>query len=567
MFIKSFKVKSNSPLKGSERKKLYAEIAAAFPTLTDEQIQNLLPRRDSISSLKIMTHSGEIGKLFCASEVPMFFQLDSGIYPTIFTLWHHPDLLYNFTTHDGVIQKLASGANLMLPGVVLDGPSSLHAYGKLNKGTPVSINTVDNKAPVAVGVAAHSSYDMYMAAGRGKCVDILHTLGDSLCQLGKPPLRPHLGAAFIEHRGQEDEVQKEAGNTLEHGIEELDIRGEIDTKAVVDRLMQDTVETSEKEEEPKGDIVGVAEINPIEEMDKLLEYCFLKACKTTIKKGDLPMLSSNFSKNHLLAVCPAHQSIDIKKSSYKKLSVFLASMKAKGVINTSTMKGVETILSVKIDHPLLQELVITEQPATVEPVISNVPVVAECYRVTADVLPLLAVFGYEKGDILTRMEVRKCFTDYVKKESLQDGKMLTLNPQLAGILRTKENQVTLGWEDALNKFIGRMTHTHQVTVAGTRLVRSGKLEPIDITIATRSGNKKVTLVNNLETFGIKLQEFSKECQGIGASATITDVPGKKTPSVLVQGNQVLYVYKLLTEKYQINKKYLRGLEFAPKQRK
>lgn len=47
-------------------------------------------------------------------------------------------------------------------------------------------------------------------------------------------------------------------------------------------------------------------------------------------------------------------------------------------------------------------------------------------------------------------------------------------------------------------------------------------------------------------FGIKLDEFSKECQGIGASATITDIPGKKTPSVLVQGNQVLYVYKLLT---------------------
>ena len=59
---------------------------------------------------------------------------------------------------------------------------------------------------------------------------------------------------------------------------------------------------------------------------------------------------------------------------------------------------------------------------------------------------------------------------------------------------------------------------------------------------------KVTLVNNLETFGINSKEFSKECQNIGASATITDEPGKKTPSVLVQGNQILYVYKLLTGK-------------------
>lgn len=61
-----------------------------------------------------------------------------------------------------------------------------------------------------------------------------------------------------------------------------------------------------------------------------------------------------------------------------------------------------------------------------------------------------------------------------------------------------------------------------------------------------SHKSQVTLVNNLETFGINPKEFSKECQSIGASATITDDPGKKTPSVLVQGNQILYVYKLLT---------------------
>ncbi|XP_046485190.1 eukaryotic translation initiation factor 2D [Neodiprion pinetum] len=564
MFIKAFKVKSNSPLKGSERKKLYSEISATFPSLSDEQIQNILPKKEAVSSIKIMTHSGEIGKLFCASDVPMFFQLDSGIYPTVYTLWQYPDLLHSFTTHHAVIQKLASGADLMLPGVVLEGPPSLHAYGKLEKGFPVSVNTSDNKAAVAVGITAHSSYDLYMAGGRGRCVEILHALGDTLCQLGKPPMRPNLGVPFAQEEvDDDDEIMPEK-------LQELDIAEEIKTETIKERLTEENTDENREHEESVKSVeneVPSEKLDPIQQMDKLLEYCFLKACKISIKKGDLPMLSSNFFKNHLLAVCPPDQTIDVKKSSYKKLSVFLASMKSKGIINTSTMKGVETLLSVKTDHPLIRELVIMEERAPVEPVVSNVPVVAECYRVTADVFPVLSKFGCDKGDILTRAEVRKCFTEYVKKENLQDGKILTLNPQLAGILRTKEHQETLGWEDALNKFIGRMTHTHQVTVAGTRLVRSGKLEPIDITVATRSGNKKVTLVNNLETFGIKLQEFSKECQGIGASATITDVPGKKMPSVLVQGNQVLYVYKLLTEKYQINKKYIRGLEYAPKQRK
>lgn len=60
-------------------------------------------------------------------------------------LWHHPELLYTFTTHSAVVSKLTSGANLMLPGVVTDVPINFHSYGKLKKGTPVAIVTDNNK--------------------------------------------------------------------------------------------------------------------------------------------------------------------------------------------------------------------------------------------------------------------------------------------------------------------------------------------------------------------------------------------------------------------------------------
>lgn len=72
--------------------------------------------------------------------------------------------------------------------------------------------------------------------------------------------------------------------------------------------------------------------------------------------------------------------------------------------------------------------------------------------------------------------------------------MLKINPQLADILRTKESQETVSMEDGINKFIGKMTHTHEITIAGNKLLHSGKLDPIDITVATRSGNKKVSLL-------------------------------------------------------------------------
>lgn len=88
-------------------------------------------------------------------------------------------------------------------------------------------------------------------------------------------------------------------------------------------------------------------MDPVKEMDKLLEYCFLKSCKV-LKKSELPLLSSSFFKNNLIVACPLGQVVDIKKSSYKKLSVFLADMKAKGVIDTTILKGVESITYIKV---------------------------------------------------------------------------------------------------------------------------------------------------------------------------------------------------------------------------
>ncbi|XP_047350609.1 eukaryotic translation initiation factor 2D isoform X1 [Vespa velutina] len=581
MFIKPFKVKSNNQLKGTERKKLCEYVLSMYSCLTEETVQVLLPKKESITVMRIVTHNGQLCKLYCVARIPLFFQLEASssmFFPTIYTLWHHPHLLHDFTMRIQVLPKLIEGADLMLPGLVVKEPITFYSYGKLAKGTPVSVNTEENKAPIAVGVTALSSEDMYLSAGRGKCIQIYHVMGDNLCQLGKSPVRPDLGLPNVSEEDQLDDNERDNEKSeitkndsddakpLSNLINELEIGNDDVNADKIDSISQDIAnEKEEQAESTTNTISGTSEfVDLTKEMDELLEYCFLKACKTTLKANDLPMLTSNFFKNHLLTACPPDKNIDIKKSRYKKLSVFLTDMKAKGLINTSVTKGVESLLSVEFKHPLLKELIINETSVPPEPVASNTVGVSDCYKVTTDVLPILSIYGYEKGDTIERRQIRECFTKYVKQENLQDGKILKLNPQLAGILKTKEHQETLSMEDGINKFVGRMTHMHQITLAGTTILHKGKLEPIDMRVTMRSGGKKVTLVNNLEAFGINSKDFSKECQNIGASATVTDDPGKKTPSVLVQGNQILYVYKLLTEKYGIKKTYIRGLEFAPK---
>ena len=55
-------------------------------------------------------------------------------------------------------------------------------------------------------------------------------------------------------------------------------------------------------------------------MDQLLHHCLLKAMKTSLKKQELPILTSNLYARHIIPACPDNKSLDVKKSSFKKLS-------------------------------------------------------------------------------------------------------------------------------------------------------------------------------------------------------------------------------------------------------
>lgn len=108
-----------------------------------------------------------------------------------------------------------------------------------------------------------------------------------------------------------------------------------------------------------------------------------------------------------------------------------------------------------------------------------------------------------------------------------------------------ENYVT--WEELMEKVCESMKPCYKIVSANTELVNKGKVSPITLTVSQRSGNKKVTLVDNLELFGIHIADFAKECQhGVAASTSISRPLGKKCDQLLVQGNQVLFVHNLLT---------------------
>ncbi|XP_022202167.1 eukaryotic translation initiation factor 2D isoform X2 [Nilaparvata lugens] len=284
------------------------------------------------------------------------------------------------------------------------------------------------------------------------------------------------------------------------------------------------------------------------------------------------------SRLHLLAACPEGKTLELKKTKYKKLSSFLEEMESLQLIKLETVsKGVLVISSINNDHEYLKTFSKTyshiaeedKKPSENEQATTTLRV-EEKYCVNASTLPLFSLYLYKKQDVITKESVRNCIRDYVEKQNLADSKdkrMIVLDGVLKKIVGGGESSVN--WAQLNEAVIKKLGDCYSVHTAdrSTALVK-GKLSPIDIQVGTRSCNKKVTLVNNLELYGINMKEFCQECQhGVAASTTINHPPSLKGAQVQVQGNQVAFVSKLLMEKYNIPKRMIRGMENIPKKKK
>uniref|UniRef100_A0A8C8Z2G3 Eukaryotic translation initiation factor 2D n=1 Tax=Prolemur simus TaxID=1328070 RepID=A0A8C8Z2G3_PROSS len=455
MFAKVFRVKSNTAIKGSDRRKLRADVAAAFPTLGTDQVSELVPGKEELNIVKLYAHRGEAVTVYVSGGNPILFELEKNLYPTVYTLWSYPDLLPTFTTWPLVLEKLAGGADLMLPGLVVP-PAGLP---QVQKGDLCAIALVGNRAPVAIGVAAMSTAEMLTSGLKGRGFSVLHTYQDHLC--------------------------------------------------------------------PEG------------------------------------------------------RQLDIKKSSYKKLSKFLQQMQQEQIIQVKELsKGVESIVAVDWKHPRITSFVMPEPSPTSQTIQEgsreqpyHPPDIKSLYCVPASMTLLFQESGHKKGSMLEGSEVRTIVIDYAKKNDLVDAdnkNLVKLDPILCDCLLEKSEQHTvmkLPWDSLLTRCLEKLQPAYQVTFPGQEpIVKKGKIYPIDITLAQRASNKKVTVVRNLETYGLDpcsvAAILQQRCQ---ASTTITPAPGAKDSlQVQIQGNQVHHLSWLLLEEYQIPRKYIQGLEKAPK---
>ncbi|CAB0011003.1 unnamed protein product [Nesidiocoris tenuis] len=311
--------------------------------------------QDDVTAIKVMTHSKTTAIVYRLNVAPIFFEVEGVIYPTAYTLWQHPRLLPAFVTFEAVIDILANGADLMLPGVSDVIFAGGEGQATVREGEPVNICTKENAACAAVGQSlVNDSGGAIRQSQTGKAVRVLHVCGDHLLLqlMDCVPHRPIIShQAYSEPQDQQSSIGDGSpltGGASSAGASTDEPSGEENTIPAesVDVLI------TQLEQVQTEDTDQNTAIEP--DMNDIADYCLLEGlCQ---KKLTLPILANLFYKNFMLVQVPPGLELNIKKTKYKKLSVMLKEMSAVKLLEFVDDKGVQSITKIDSSHALFREL-------------------------------------------------------------------------------------------------------------------------------------------------------------------------------------------------------------------
>uniref|UniRef100_A0A915JJ81 Eukaryotic translation initiation factor 2D n=1 Tax=Romanomermis culicivorax TaxID=13658 RepID=A0A915JJ81_ROMCU len=324
------------PAEGKNLSVLWRKFAAVIKDQFAVE-EEILFKSEDITLLKIRTFNDELCEIYTVDKIPWLFIVDeTKYYPTVYFMWKYPDCLFHFTVHQSVFEKVQGGADIMLPGIIIEGEVTVAKLGKLEKGQPCVVRLPYNKAAVAIGKTNISSLDMLECGLRGKGIQVLHVVGDLLWKLGPCVKIP--------------EIPLETARQLspELGMEGLTLNDNGVEPSAMESSPQNEEQTSNsKPEEPES------------VTDIFIDF-FLSTLKKNLKSSiDFPILASTFQGKYLspsINEANLGDKINVQKTEFKKFSVFLKHMEKLGVLKIEKQKDVQKIASVDFRHEMFQRI-------------------------------------------------------------------------------------------------------------------------------------------------------------------------------------------------------------------
>ncbi|KAI4331910.1 hypothetical protein L6164_016858 [Bauhinia variegata] len=611
MFKKAVEAKLQQRLSGADRKKLKRTVKEKFPRASDSDIDALLPPKAEITVVKLQNR---VHVYSVEGSFPMFFDIDgrgTEIFPTVYALWKVPELLPAFMLKGGEVSRyVIGGADLMFPGIIVpaEGLPSFVA------GEPWAVKVPGNPAPIAVGSTTMSSTEVLKAGLRGKALRITHYYRDLLWESVEDRYVPNAGfledvvfedpsfssSSQISDLGEggsglsTDEQSSTKNNEGQKSLDTSSFQAEPSTASMTsiddgnDHADQITAGVSDLKLQDTGsaDVPDDQQGLSTADIDSLLDKCLLQALHTTVTDKDLPLPGSTLWSNHVLPCRPSGTTLDIKKSSYKKLSKWLQAKSSANLISVKEDKyKKETVLfSVNRNHadylsfkPEKRPVEKTDQPSTHtanESRSSKMLEVTEIYKPSIHVSPIFSSLGADAAKLFTASEAADVVFRYIEKENLvkpTDKSIVVLDATLCDALfkgaikKGTTYPAEIRKKDLGPTFISRMQAHHLVTRGSDSVVRKGAIKNIQLVTERRQGNKKVTKLSGMETFLIDADVLASELQKkFACSTSVAELPGKKGHEVLVQGGVIDDLAKHLIEQYGVPKRFIEVLDKTKK---
>uniref|UniRef100_A0A7E4VAA6 SUI1 domain-containing protein n=1 Tax=Panagrellus redivivus TaxID=6233 RepID=A0A7E4VAA6_PANRE len=568
MFKRPFVVKSNTFIRSSDRRALLNRINGY-----NAETFGKTPFALAVVNLP----TGETVNVYTVDKQPIFFELvpQKLMCPTVYIGWLYPKAFPTFFVPEQALVFIRNGADLMLPGVL---HSEEHPLPNVEKGDPVFISVRDsaNKTvigPYAVGKTLMSTVDMFLNNMKGKGVHILHLYQDELWAFGNRDSVPSFAAKdVLDVVDKYSESEKVYTNTVD-----VDLAAEFNTDEVLEAfgIVLDKASIDDTPEEPEDEP---------ESEDELLRRVFLYAVNNKIPADQkYPIDAGQFYASFILKSLPEGRRLDIKKTSWKKFTVFLNDVNSTAgegnwFVKVSSKKGIDSITELNTKHPEVKSAK-SLTPNSSEPrkpasgANGRVDITEQLSITDSSLNALKALIPkcpYRKGDLVTQSNVAKAVLDYITLQCLvKPGGKCQLDDTLSGIMTNFSNGV-ININDVVQKICGSMTKTYVIsTPDGRTITKKTQLQSIEFKVEKRAGNKQVTLVNNLSCFGIDVKEIaSKVATGVATGATVNaEAPVCVGPQLLVNGNQINYIAELLQKTYGLNKKYIKGMDLGVKTKK
>ncbi|RKP08940.1 hypothetical protein THASP1DRAFT_14937 [Thamnocephalis sphaerospora] len=552
MFKKPYHQKNATPLRSSDRRKLLNEILQAYypaatAAATAAAEADLVP--ENVLVTKVQSHIGENGQVYAADGQPLWIRVGTKyLVPTgrlldecahsalqlltpyvVYMLWKRSQLLPQLSTWGPVVNKLIGGA-VIIPAEGLP---------DIREGELVAVVTQGDGIPIAVGEMAVSTVSIPKNGPlKGKGVHLIHTYKDHLWAHGDKSQPP----ALAVHTAEMD---------ADDGVNPV-AKMYRDSSQPVRRRMQTCVD------------IGAKMPQYAVEVDDILKRSLYQALTQRFTESDvskLPMIVSAFYSTYVLPSRPAGCDVDVKQSSWKKITKFMKVMDKTGLLKVKEMRGEMYLNSVNWKHA---EYPFVQRRAACQVDSADAISVQDLYKPTGTAKQLFAKMQLNTDQLYDKRDITKIMDDYVRAGDLVDCKrknMVNLDPDLALVLLNKEERHTvmqLPRASLSDRLRNAMSPYHVVTLPGQEpVVRKGVSRPLQIIVETRQGRKTVTRIVGLETFLIDLEEVSKRLQtACAGSVAVNPIPGKKdAQEVMVQGSHVSKVEKLLAT-YGIPKRCL-----------